>query len=123
MLYDLLTFVVSTMLQYMIYSNDQVSKAVTVVFVFIKFAGGVVFIKAEHRKWIKIYFWIRVGYDSLVITPIILLLVGINSMTILNAIITLMIILAFEIILVFLVYSYLKLDKIDPRINELKEIG
>ena len=66
MLYDLLTFVVSTMLQYMISSNDQVSKAVTVVFVFIKFAGWVVFIKAKHRKLMKIYFWIRVGYNFLV---------------------------------------------------------
>ena len=111
------------MLQYMIYSNDQVSKAVIVAFLFIKLAGGVVFIKAEDRKWMKIYFWIRIGYDVLIIVPIMLLMVGIDSMTILNALICMITIVAFEINLFFLIYKYLRLQKIDPKINELCEIG
>jgi hypothetical protein len=84
--------VVATMIQFMLWSNDAVAKALIIVALFVKFIGGIPFWLLDKRRYINIYFYSRIIFDLIVIAPLIIGLVSTNDMTIINAIVAILII-------------------------------
>ena len=85
-IYDFILLVLITMFQFMLWTNDEKAKGIYILTLAIKVLIGLIFVKSESSKWIRVYFYIRIGYDLLGIVMILLIMVGINELTLINCI-------------------------------------
>jgi hypothetical protein len=120
--YDIVSMFLITMFLFMIWATDASAKATIILFLAIKVLWGLAFMKAEDTKWIKFYFYLRVAYDILIITPIVLIMVATTFLNLINATLALFLLLGSEGILIWLIYKYLTLRTIQTFVPELLEI-
>ena len=110
------------MFLYMIWSTNAVGKSIVVLLLFIKVLWGLSFLKAEHEKWIKLFFILRVGYDIIIIGPVVLVMLGAQAMNVVSTFMAVFLIILSEGILLLFIYKFLKPNEIKTLIPELLEI-
>ena len=104
-IYDLAVMAVCSVGLFAFSRNDSTAKVIIIIILFLKIVLGIVFWATDRPYLVKVYFYIRILYDCLLLLPTISVMVLYAFMTVVNAAIAVVFVIIAEICLLGLMFK------------------